>query len=286
MADKLQKILANAGLGSRRGIEKWIEEGRVSVNGQVSSIGDRAEDTDRIFVDGKPIKIITQAHRHLLYNKPPNEICSRNDPEGRTSVFKRLPRLEKQRWISVGRLDYSTSGLLLFTTDGALANKLMHPSFQIEREYAVRVLGHVTEEKLTAMREGVLLEDGLAKFTDIQKGQEEDESANQWYYVVIMEGRNREVRRLWESQDLTVSRLKRTRYGSFFIPSSVKSGKSIELKGRDVDDLYLMAGVEPVKQKQQRQDHRKGKKPPRAGGSRSGERQRKGENSQGRVKPN
>ena len=160
MADKLQKILANAGLGSRRGIEKWIEEGRVSVNGQVSSIGDRAEDTDRIFVDGKPIKIITQAHRHLLYNKPPNEICSRNDPEGRTSVFKRLPRLEKQRWISVGRLDYSTSGLLLFTTDGALANKLMHPSFQIEREYAVRVLGHVTEEKLTAMREGVLLEDG------------------------------------------------------------------------------------------------------------------------------
>ena len=251
MADKLQKILANAGLGSRRGIEKWIEEGRVSVNGQVSSIGDRAEDTDRIFVDGKPIKIITQAHRHLLYNKPPNEICSRNDPEGRTSVFKRLPRLEKQRWISVGRLDYSTSGLLLFTTDGALANKLMHPSFQIEREYAVRVLGHVTEEKLTAM-------------------QEEDESANQWYYVVIMEGRNREVRRLWESQDLTVSRLKRTRYGSFFIPSSVKSGKSIELKGRDVDDLYLMAGVEPVKQKQHRQDSRKGK----------------GKSSQGRVKPN
>ncbi len=280
MADKLQKILANAGLGSRRGIEKWIEEGRVSVNGKVAKIGDRAEDEDRISVDGKPIKMVTQSHRHLLYNKPPNEICSRNDPEGRRSVFKRLPRLEKQRWISVGRLDYSTSGLLLFTTDGELANKLMHPSFQIEREYAVRVLGNVTEEKLTAMREGVLLEDGLAKFTDIQKGQEEDESANQWYYVVIMEGRNREVRRLWESQDLTVSRLKRTRYGSFFIPSSVKSGKSIELKGRDIDDLYLMAGVEPVKQKQHRQANKKGKKAPR-----SGERQRGQGHSKERAKP-
>jgi 23S rRNA pseudouridine2605 synthase len=234
MADKLQKILANAGLGSRRGVEKWIEEGRVSVNGLVAKIGDRAEDTDRIAVDGKPIKIVVQRHRHLLYNKPANEICTRDDPEGRRPVFKSLPRVEKQRWISVGRLDYSTTGLLLFTTDGELANKLMHPSFQIEREYAVRVLGHVSEEKLNAMREGVLLEDGVAKFTDIQKGQEEDESANQWYYVVIMEGRNREVRRLWESQDLTVSRLKRTRYGSFFIPSAVKAGKSIELKGKDV----------------------------------------------------
>jgi 23S rRNA pseudouridine2605 synthase len=244
MADKLQKILANAGLGSRRGVEKWIEEGRVSVNGLVAKIGDRAEDTDRIAVDGKPIKIVVQRHRHLLYNKPANEICTRDDPEGRRSVFKSLPRVEKQRWISVGRLDYSTTGLLLFTTDGELANKLMHPSFQIEREYAVRVLGHVSEEKLNAMREGVLLEDGVAKFTDIQKGQEEDESANQWYYVVIMEGRNREVRRLWESQDLTVSRLKRTRYGSFFIPSAVKAGKSIELKGKDVTELYLMAGVD------------------------------------------
>ena len=244
MADKLQKILANAGLGSRRGVEKWIQEGRVSVNGLAAKIGDRAENTDRIAVDGKPIKIVVQQLRHLLYNKPSNEICSRNDPEGRKSVFKSLPRVEKQRWISVGRLDYSTTGLLLFTTDGELANKLMHPSFQIEREYAVRVLGHVSEEKLNAMREGVLLEDGVAKFTDIQKGQEEDESANQWYHVVIMEGRNREVRRLWESQDLTVSRLKRTRYGSFFIPSAVKAGKSIELKGKDVAALYLMAGVE------------------------------------------
>ena len=244
MSDRLQKILANAGLGSRRGIEKWIEEGRVSVNGKVATIGDRAEETDRIFVDGKPIKIIEQKHRHLLYNKSSDEICSRNDPEGRKSVFKGLPRLEKQRWISVGRLDYSTSGLLLFTTDGELANKLMHPSFQIEREYAVRVLGNVTEDKLNAMKEGVLLEDGLARFTDIKKGQEEDESANQWYYVVIMEGRNREVRRLWESQGLTVSRLKRTRYGSFFIPSAVKSGRSIELKGKDIRELYLMAGVE------------------------------------------
>ncbi|MCB1646188.1 MAG: rRNA pseudouridine synthase [Pseudomonadales bacterium] len=241
MSEKLQKVLAAAGLASRRGAEKWISEGRVRVNGKTATLGDRVEENDRIDVDGKPVSRQQQQHRHLLYNKPPNEICSRNDPERRKSVFDKLPRLNKQRWVSVGRLDYTTGGLLLFTTDGALANKLMHPSTRIDREYAVRVLGEVTDEKLQNMRDGVLLEDGIARFTDIQVGREEQEGANQWYYVVIMEGRNREVRRLWESQGLTVSRLKRVRYGSFFIPSAVKAGRWVELKPKEVKELYRMA---------------------------------------------
>jgi 23S rRNA pseudouridine2605 synthase len=154
-----------------------------------------------------------------------------------------LPGLKKQRWISVGRLDYTTTGLLLFTTDGELANRLMRPSSNVDREYAVRVLGDVTVNKLQNMQEGVLLEDGMARFTDIQRAQEDDDSANQWYYVAMTEGRNREVRRLWESQGLTVSRLKRVRFGSFFIPSSVKVGQYIDLKSRDIKILYEMAGL-------------------------------------------
>lgn len=244
MSEKLQKVLAGLGLGSRRGLETWITEGRIKVNGKVATLGDRVDEEDRIHVDGRPVNQTPQRHRFLLYNKPGDEICSRKDPEGRKSVFDRLPKLKKQRWVAVGRLDYSTAGLMLFTTDGELANKLMHPSAKIDREYAARVLGDVTEEKLEAMKQGVLLEDGVAKFTDIQKGQDEDESANQWYYVVVMEGRNREVRRLWESQGLTVSRLKRTRYGSFFIPSGVKSGRFVDLKSKDIRVLYQMAGLE------------------------------------------
>ena len=246
MSEKLQKVLANLGLGSRRGIEVWIKEGRVRVNGKTASLGDRVDAEDRIEVDDKPIRQQKVRHRHLLYNKPNNEICSRKDPEGRKSVYDRLPGLKKQRWISVGRLDYTTTGLLLFTTDGELANRLMRPSSNVDREYAVRVLGDVTVKKLQNMREGVLLEDGMARFTDIQRAQEDDDSANQWYYVAMMEGRNREVRRLWESQGLTVSRLKRVRFGSFFIPSSVKVGQYIDLKSRDIKILYEMAGLTSV----------------------------------------
>ncbi len=242
MSEKLQKVLANMGMGSRRGLEVWITEGRFRVNGKVAKLGDRVEEDDHIMVDGKPIRYEQPKHRYLIYNKPSNEICSRDDPEGRKSVFDKLPRLKKQRWISVGRLDYSTSGLLIFTTDGELANKLMHPSSKIDREYAVRILGDVTEEILNNMREGVLLDDGMAKFTDIQKGRDE-ESANEWYYVVLMDGRNREVRRLWESQGLTVSRLKRVRYGHFFLPSAVKAGQYTDLKAKDIRLLYEMAGV-------------------------------------------
>jgi len=240
MSEKLQKVLANRGLGSRRALEKWIIDGRIKVNGKVATLGDRVEEKDTIAVNGRPLKLRGEQHRHLLYNKPTGEICSRDDPEGRPSVYRRLPRLRNQRWISVGRLDFNTSGLLLFTTDGSLANRLMHPSTGIDREYAVRILGTVTPEILQNLRDGVQLEDGLARFSDVQRSPEAD-GANQWYYAVLVGGKNREVRRLWESQGLTVSRLKRVRFGSFFIPSVVKAGKFIELHQPEVTDLYDMS---------------------------------------------
>ncbi|XOV89531.1 MAG: 23S rRNA pseudouridine(2605) synthase RluB [Pseudomonadota bacterium] len=247
MSEKLQKILANMGMGSRREIEQWIADGRVKVNGQVAKLGDRAEPEQRIFVDGRPVSQKKKpAHRVILYNKPTGQICSRRDPEGRPTIFSKLPKLKHQRWIAIGRLDFNTSGLLLLTTDGELANRLMHPSFQIEREYAVRILGEVTDEKLQAMRDGVLLEDGVARFSDIQKAKAadmDDEHANQWYYVVLMEGRNREVRRLWESQGLTVSRLKRVRFGNLFIPSAVRAGRWTDLEPAQIRDLYKSVGL-------------------------------------------
>jgi 23S rRNA pseudouridine2605 synthase len=177
----------------------------------------------------------------MLYHKPTGEVCSRKDPEGRRTVFERLPKVKSGRWISIGRLDYNTSGLLLFTTDGELANALMHPSANIEREYMVRVMGDVTEEAIKAMLEGVMLDDGVARFTDIQSGG--GDGINTWYYVVLMEGRNREVRRLWESQGLTVSRLKRVRYGDLLVPSKVKQGQYQELATNEINGLYRMAGM-------------------------------------------
>ena len=243
MSEKLQKVLAARGLGSRREIECWISAGRVSVNSKTAQLGDRVTGEERIRVDGKVISRKKLAHRYLLYNKPQGEIVSRDDPEGRRSVFERLPKLKNQRWISVGRLDFNTSGLLLFTTDGDLASRLMHPSSEIDREYAVRVLGDVTDSALDRMMHGVLLEDGIYRFTDIQRGSsaiDNKGSANQWFYVVLMEGKNREVRRLWESQGYTVSRLKRVRFGSFFIPASVKAGQWTDLKPKDVHELYAM----------------------------------------------
>jgi len=247
VSEKLQKVLANRGLGSRRAMEQWIIDGRIKVNGEVATLGDRVEEKDTISVDGRALKARGEQHRHLLYNKPQGEICSRDDPEGRPSVYRRLPRIKNQRWISVGRLDFNTSGLLLFTTDGGLANRLMHPSTGIDREYAVRVLGDVTPEVLQNLRDGVELEDGVARFSDVQKSPESD-GANQWYYVVLVGGKNREVRRLWESQGLTVSRLKRVRFGSFFIPSAVKAGKFIELHQPEITDLYDMSKQDAVSQ--------------------------------------
>ncbi|MGA1759005.1 MAG: pseudouridine synthase, partial [Pseudomonadales bacterium] len=244
MSEKLQKVLASQGLGGRRTMEQWIESGRVTINGRRAQLGDRVELDDRVTVDGKPLRRIIEQPRHLIYNKPAGQICSRDDPEGRPNVFSALPKLRRGRWIAVGRLDFNTAGLLLFTTDGELASRLMHPSANIDREYAVRILGEVQEPQLEAMRQGVMLEDGLARFTDIRKGRDEA-GANQWYYVVLMEGRNREVRRLFESQGLVVSRLKRVRFGSFFIPSGVKSRQTRPITGNDEVELYRMAGLEP-----------------------------------------
>ena len=242
--EKVQKVLARAGLASRREIERWIEAGRVAVNGKAARLGDRVDDRDRLAVDGRAVDLApAQEARCILYHKPPGEVCSRSDPEGRRTVFGRLPNLKSGRWISIGRLDFNTSGLLLFTTDGDLANGLMHPSSNIEREYMVRVMGDVQGDMLRRMLEGVMLDDGMARFADIQDGG--GDGINRWYYVVLMEGRNREVRRLWESQGLTVSRLKRVRYGDVFIPSKVKQGQWVEMDRTDVKALYRIASLTP-----------------------------------------
>jgi 23S rRNA pseudouridine2605 synthase len=245
--EKLQKVLARAGFGSRREMERWIEAGRVSVNGKPAKLGDRVDSRARLVVDGQPVQPDEAAlkTRVILYHKPPGELTTRKDPDGRRTVFERLPALKSGRWIAVGRLDYNTSGLLLFTTDGDLANGLMHPSSNIEREYMVRVHGEVSEETLNILHQGVMLDDGMARFTDIQDGG--GEGANHWYYVVIMEGRTREVRRLWESQGCDVSRLKRTRYGNVFIPSKVKQGQWIDLDRKEVKGLYQSAGLDVKK---------------------------------------
>lgn len=246
--EKLQKVLARTGIGSRREMEKWIEAGRVSVNGKLATLGDRVGDKDRLSVDGRTLeRAPAEATRCILYHKPTGEVSTRSDPEGRRTVFERLPKLKSGRWISIGRLDFNTSGLLLFTTDGELANSLMHPSSNIEREYMVRVMGEIKPDMLQRMVDGVMLEDGMARFTDIQEGS--GEGINRWYYVVLMEGRNREVRRLWESQGLTVSRLKRVRYGEVFIPSKVKQGQWVELERKELKSLYRMADM-PMKDPQ------------------------------------
>ncbi|MEH6585965.1 MAG: pseudouridine synthase [Halioglobus sp.] len=243
--EKLQKVLARAGLGSRREMERWIEQGRVTVDGRPAKLGDRVIDHARITVDGRPVDASSaEETRCILYHKPTGEVCSRKDPQGRRTVFERLPNLKSGRWISIGRLDYNTSGLLLFTTDGDLANKLMHPSSNIEREYMVRVMGEWNEDMLARLQAGVMLEDGVARFTDIQDGG--GDGINHWFYVVLMEGRNREVRRLWESQGLTVSRLKRVRYGDVFIPSKVKQGQWVEIQNKEIKSLYRMADL-PLK---------------------------------------
>jgi 23S rRNA pseudouridine2605 synthase len=270
--EKLQKVLARSGLASRREIERWIEAGRVTVNGKAARLGDRVGTRDRLALDGNPVEPApAQEARCILYHKPQGEVCSRNDPEGRRTVFEHLPRLKTGRWISIGRLDFNTSGLLLFTTDGELANALMHPSSNIEREYMVRVMGDVQEEMLQRMLDGVMLEDGIARFTDIQEMA--GEGINRWFCVVLMEGRNREVRRLFESQGLTVSRLKRVRYGEVFIPSKVKQGQWVELERAEVKSLYRMASLAPkemqrvtVKEREtmERQFNKRSKRPTRS----------------------
>lgn len=245
--EKLQKVLARMGLASRRDIEQWISEGRVKVNGAVASLGQRVDRLDAIAVDGRLIKREEAAvvRRVLIYNKPDGEICTRNDPEGRPTVFDRLPRPKEGRWINIGRLDINTTGLLLFTTDGELANRLMHPSYEMDREYAVRVRGEVDDEMIERLKTGVMLEDGPARFTDIQEAPG-GEGFNHWYHCVVMEGRNREVRRLWESQGLVVSRLKRVRFGPVFMTSDLPMGRWREMSQREVDILSEEVGLKPV----------------------------------------
>ncbi|MBZ0329826.1 23S rRNA pseudouridine(2605) synthase RluB [Halomonas sp. ANAO-440] len=242
--EKLQKVLARAGLGSRREMETAIAAGRVKINGKLATLGDRIEMRDRVSFDDRPVTlrgVEETPRRVIMYNKPEGELCTRKDPEGRRTVFERLPRLKGERWVAIGRLDINTSGLLLFTTDGELANRLMHPSTQVEREYAVRVMGEVKKEQVVAMVQGVMLEDGPARFTDVQEFG--GEGINTWFHVVITEGRNREVRRLWESQGLTVSRLKRVRYGNIFLDKRAKAGEWVELSQAEIDDLAESAGL-------------------------------------------
>ena len=238
---KLQKVLANLGLGSRRKMERWIEEGRVTVDGSVATLGDRVHAGQALRLDGKPLEVdAAEQVRVLLYHKPVREVCSRDDPEGRKTVFERLPKLKSGRWISVGRLDFNTSGVLLFTTDGALANALMHPSSAIEREYLVRVMGRVDEPMLERLKDGVELDDGLARFSDIQEGG--GDGINRFFYVVLMEGRNREVRRMWQSVGCTVSRLIRVRYGPFRLGRQHGAGTCLELKAPDWDRVLQQKG--------------------------------------------
>lgn len=246
--EKLQKVLARIGVGSRRDVEAWISQGRIKVNGVGATLGQRVDLHDAIAVDGKLIKREEAAEtvrRVIMYNKPDGEICTRDDPEGRPTVFDRLPRPKEGRWINIGRLDINTTGLLMFTTDGELANRLMHPSYEMDREYAVRVRGEVDDDMITRLKNGVMLEDGPARFTDIQQAPG-GEGFNHWYHCVVMEGRNREVRRLWESQGLVVSRLKRVRFGPVFLNSDLPMGRWREMTQGEIDILAAEVGLQPV----------------------------------------
>src|SRR5450830_179844 len=243
-APKLHKVLAEAGLGSRRDMEDLIVAGRVSVNGEPAHIGQRILPTDQVRINGKPIvrKISKKPPRVLIYHKPAGEIVSTSDPEGRTSVFDSLPTMKLGKWLAVGRLDYNTEGLLMFTTSGDLANRLMHPRYGIEREYAVRTLGELEEGMRQRLLAGVELEDGLAQFSKISDGG--GEGVNKWYRVIIGEGRNREVRRMFEAVGLTVSRLIRTRYGVMTLPHGLKRGRWEELEENAVRNLLAGCGMD------------------------------------------
>lgn len=243
-APKLHKVLAEAGLGSRRDMEEMIIAGRVSVNGEPAHIGQRILATDQVRINGKLLqrKVGKRPPRVLIYHKPAGEIVSRDDPEKRPSVFEKLPAVKNAKWLAVGRLDFNTEGLLLFTTSGDLANRLMHPRYNIEREYAVRTLGELEEGMRQKLLAGVELEDGTGQFSRIADGG--GDGVNKWYRVVIGEGRNREVRRLFEAVGLTVSRLIRTRYGALSLPQGLKRGRWDELGENAVRDLLRLVGLE------------------------------------------
>ncbi len=260
--ERLQKVLAQAGIGSRREMETWIEAGRVAVNGAVAKLGMRVSEGDKVLVDGRHIRLRLQAEqampRVLLYHKQEGEIVSRDDPDGRTSVFDALPKLRGQKWIAIGRLDFNTSGLLIFTTSGELANRLMHPRFEVEREYAVRVQGEMTPEQMRQMtKEGIELEDGLVRFE--QLSDEGGEGYNHWYRMVLKEGRNRVVRRTFEALGLPVSRLMRVRFGIINLPPRIKRGMMAELGDGEVRKILKWVGL-PVGVARQQVDAGRGNK--------------------------
>jgi 23S rRNA pseudouridine2605 synthase len=269
MAERLQKVLARAGYGSRREIEEWIRAGRITVNERPAELGVSVSDTDRVCIDGRLVKL-AQEHEHaprtLIYHKPAGELTTRKDEAGRRTVFDSLPRIRHGRWITIGRLDFNTSGLLLVTTDGELAHRLMHPSWEIEREYAVRILGKVDEEVLKRLLEGVMLDDGMAAFTDIKDAG--GQGANHWYHVTVREGRNREVRRLWESQGLQVSRLIRVRFGPVSLPGGLSRGRFRDLDRKEIEALYAAVKLPPPRPVATR------RAPPRRGTTRRGQRAR------------
>jgi len=260
--ERVQKVLSRMGFGSRREIETWIEQGRVKINRNVARLGDKVSDGDRVELNNRRaiVSLETAATRVIAYNKPEGEICSRKDEQNRASVYKNLPKISNGRWIGIGRLDINTSGLLLFTNDGELANRLMHPSSEIEREYASRVRGTVSAQQLEQLQKGVILDDGPANFERIADAG--GEGSNHWYHVVLKEGRNREVRRLWESQQVQVSRLIRVRYGPVHLPRNLRQRKAIELGPEEVAQLAAMVGYKPEHQGT-------GKKPVRVSRSRT-----------------
>lgn len=243
LAPKLHKVLADSGMGSRREMEELIMAGRVSVNAEPAHLGQRVLPTDQVRVNGKLIqrKNKSKPPRVLIYHKPAGEIVSMDDPQGRTTVFQKLPKISNGKWIAVGRLDYNTEGLLLFTSSGELANRLMHPRYEVQREYAVRILGELTEEQRQQLLTGIQLEDGPAKFLYVDAAG--GEGANKWYKVGLKEGRNREVRRMFEACSLTVSRLIRTRFGDIMMPSTLKRGRHMEMEALEAMSYMQSLGL-------------------------------------------
>lgn len=253
--ERLQKVLAKAGIASRREIEELVLAGRITVNGLPAAPGQKVGPGDRVKVNGRlvPLRFASRPPRVLIYHKPEGEIVSRSDPQGRPTVFERLPLLRKGRWLAVGRLDFNTSGLLLFTNDGELANRLMHPRYELDREYAVRLLGELGEEQVQSLLDGIQLDDGLARFNTLRD--EGGEGANHWYRVTLSEGRNREVRRMFEAVGLTVSRLMRVRYGPVELPARLKRGMWMEMPEAEA---CALAGVDAP---QRRPEERERKAP-------------------------
>lgn len=247
MSDKLQKLLAHAGYGSRREIETWISLGRISVNGKRAKLGDRASSSDRLLLDGKLLNLRPQGSQQikvLSYHKPEGQICTRKDPKGRPTIFDELPAIPNGRWVSVGRLDINTSGLILLTNNGELANRLMHPSTGVEREYLVRIRGRASEDTIqTLTKKGVMIDGKIARFDSIVSADLAEEGTNHWYRVVIKEGRYREVRKLWGELGHTVSRLKRIRYGTVKLTRDIKLGQSSKMAPKQLEKLVQSVGL-------------------------------------------